>query len=132
MIAQTLRNEILPQVQKPGQYLGNEWGAAHKDWDSAKSRMVLIYPDLYELGMSNFGIKILYNIVNNHPDYLCDRAYAVMPDMEELMRKHDLPLWSWEANQPLNEFDFMGFSLAYELCYTNVLNVLDLALVPLK
>ncbi|MDD9899171.1 MAG: TIGR03960 family B12-binding radical SAM protein [Candidatus Melainabacteria bacterium] len=132
MIAQTLRNEILPQVQKPGQYLGNEWGAAHKDWDSAKSRMVLIYPDLYELGMSNFGIKILYNIVNNHPDYLCDRAYAVMPDMEELMRKHDLPLWSWEANQPLNEFDFMGFSLAYELCYTNVLNVLDLARVPLK
>ena len=126
-----LKNIILPQVQKPGQYIGNEWGARHKDWDSAKSRMAIIYPDLYELGMSNFGIKILYNIVNNHPDYLCDRAFAVMPDMEALMKEYKLPLWSWEANKPLKDFDFIGFSLAYELCYTNVLSVLDLAGIPL-
>ncbi|MBT6842927.1 MAG: TIGR03960 family B12-binding radical SAM protein [Candidatus Melainabacteria bacterium] len=132
MISTKLRNQILPQVQKPGQYLGNEWGAAHKDWDSAKSRMVLVYPDLYELGMSNFGLKLLYQIVNNHPDYLCDRAFAVMPDMEEMMRANEMPLWSWEANKPLAEFDFIGISLAYELCYTNVLNVLDLAGLPLK
>ncbi|MDA0773134.1 MAG: TIGR03960 family B12-binding radical SAM protein [Cyanobacteria bacterium] len=132
MIIDKLRNKILPQVQKPGQYLGNEWGAAHKDWDSAKSRMVLVYPDLYELGMSNFGLKLLYQIVNNHPDYLCDRAFAVMPDMEEMMRANEMPLWSWEANKPLAEFDFIGISLAYELCYTNVLNVLDLAGLPLK
>ncbi len=127
----TLINHILPRVQKPGQYIGNEWGARHKDWDSAKSRMAIVYPDLYELGMSNFGIKILYNIVNNHPDYLCDRAFAVMPDMEALMKEQQLSLWGWESARPLKEFDFIGFSLAYELCYTNVLSVMDLAGIPL-
>lgn len=126
MILETLKKEILPKVEKPGQYLGLEWGVHNKDWDSVKSRMSIIYPDLYELGMSNFGIKILYNIVNNHPDYMCDRAYGVMPDMEEQMRKHNLGLWGWESYRELNEFDFMGFSLAYELCYTNVFTILDL------
>ena len=130
-ISNTLQNIILPQVQKPGQYIGNEWGARHKDWDSAKSRMAIVYPDLYELGMSNFGIKILYNIVNDHPDYLCDRAYAVMPDMEAQMKEHKLPLWGWESGKALKDFDFIGFSLAYELCYTNVLSVMDLAGIPL-
>ncbi len=128
---ETLTNHILPRVQKPGQYIGNEWGARHKDWDSAKSRMAIVYPDLYELGMSNFGIKILYNIVNNHPDYLCDRAFAVMPDMEAVMKEYQVPLWAWESTRPLKEFDFIGFSLAYELCYTNVLSVMDLAGIPL-
>ncbi len=131
VLLDTLRNTILPQVQKPGQYIGNEWGARYKDWDSAKSHMAIIYPDLYEIGMSNFGIKILYNIVNDHDDYLCDRAYAVMPDMEALMKQHELPLWGWETGKPLKEFDFIGFSLAYELCYTNVLSVMDLAGIPL-
>lgn len=129
-LLETLRNELLPQVQKPGQYLGLEWGAHHKDWDSSKSRMAIIYPDLYELGMSNFGIKILYNIVNKHPDYLCDRAYAVMPDMEELLEERNLPLWGWESYKPLNEFDFLGFSLGYELCYPNIFTILKLPKIP--
>ncbi len=100
--------------------------------DSVKSRMSIIYPDLYELGMSNFGIKILYNIINNHPDFMCDRAYGVMPDMEEQMRKHNIKLWGWESYRELSEFDFLGFSLAYELCYTNVLTILDLCKIPFQ
>lgn len=130
VIKEILEKDILHQVQKPGQYLGLEWGAHRKDWDSAKSRMAIIYPDLYELGMSNFGIKILYNIVNQHPDFLCDRAYAPMPDMEDLMNQFKLPLWGWETYKPLGEFDFLGFSLAYELCYTNIFTILDLAKIP--
>lgn len=132
MLQEILRNELLPRVQKPGQYLGMEWGAWRKDWDSAKSRIAIIYPDLYELGMSNFGIKILYNIVNNHPDYLCDRAYAPMQDMEKLLRERDLPLWGWESYKPLTEFDMLGLSLAYELCYSSILTILDLSKIPFK
>ncbi len=131
MLINLLRNEILPLVQKPGQYLGIEQGAARKDWDSAKSRMAIIYPDLYELGMSNFGTKILYSIVNAHPDYLCDRAFAPMADMEAILRERNIPLWAWESYRPLKEFNFIGFSLGYELCYTNVLNILDLAQIPI-
>lgn len=131
-LQEILRNELLPQVQKPGQYLGTEWGAFNKDWDSAKSRMALIYPDLYELGMSNFGLKILYNIVNNHPDYLCDRAYAPMRDMEDLLKERDLPLWGWESFKPLGDFDMIGFSFGYELCYTNVLTMFDLCQIPFE
>ncbi len=125
-----LRNDLLLRVQKPGQYLGNEFGAANKDWNSAKSRIALIYPDLYELGMSNFGIKILYNIVNQHPAYLCDRAFAPMQDMEELLTQRDLPLWGWESLKPLNDFDMLGFSLGYELVYTNILTMLKLVKIP--
>jgi len=131
-LATLLRQEILPLVQKPAQYLGIEQGAAHKDWNSAKSRMAIIYPDLYELGMSNFGTKILYSIVNAHPDYLCDRAYAPMADMEAILRERNIPLWAWESTRALKDFDFIGFSLGYELCYTNVLNILDLAQIPLR
>lgn len=126
----TLREELLPRVHKPGQYLGSEFGSYQKDWDKAKSRIAIIYPDLYELGMSNFGIKILYNIANKHPDYMCDRAYAPMPDMEALLKERDLPLWGWESYKPLNKFDMLGFSLGYELVYTNILTILDLTKIP--
>lgn len=129
-IEKILKEELLPKVNKPGQYLGNEFGSIHKDWNSAKSRMALIYPDLYELGMSNFGLKILYNIVNSHPDYMCDRAYAPMPDMEALLEEKDMPLWGWESFKALNEFDLLGFSLGYELCYTNILTMMNLCKIP--
>ena len=145
-----LVNNLLLKVQKPGQYLGIEWGhlvsgpsqkkenqnnntKQLQEWDSVKARVSLVYPDLYELGMSNFGTKILYQIINNHNDFLCDRTYAPMSDMEELLRKSNLPLWGWESFQPLNEFDLLGFSLSYELSYTNVLNILELSnLSPLS
>lgn len=127
-----IQEELLPQVNKPGQYIGSEWGAYNKAWDSAKSRITIIYPDLYELGMSNYGIKILYKIVNEHPDYLCDRAYAPMLDMDRLLRDKNIPLWAWESHKPLKDFDMLGFSLGYELCYTNVLNILELSHIPIR
>lgn len=121
---------MLDRVTKPGQYLGNEWGARLKSFDAAKVRLAIAFPDLYELGMSNFGLKILYQIVNDREDFMCDRSYAPMEDMEQLMRSESLPLWGWESRRPLSLFDLVGFSLQYELTYTNVLNMLNLAGVP--
>ena len=104
-----LVNDLLLKVQKPGQYLGIELGhlvsnpselkskTKLKNWEDAKATLALIYPDLYELGMANFGTKILYQIINNHPDFICDRAYAPMKDMDELLRKEKTCLWGWKA-----------------------------------
>lgn len=131
-----LIDNLLLKVQKPGQYLGIEWGHLVngpiaenklKSWDKTKVHTALIYPDIYELGMANFGTKILYQIMNNHPDFLCDRSYAPMNDMETLLRKENVSLWGWESCKPLKEFDLLGFSLSYELSYTNVLNILELS-----
>lgn len=139
-----LVNDLLLKVQKPGQYLGIEYGhlienelenqktkkpekKKLKSFNDAKATLALIYPDLYELGMSNFGTKILYQIINSHPDFICDRAYAPMKDMDDLLRKERTYLWGWESFEPLNKFDFLGFSLSYELSYTNVLNMLELS-----
>jgi radical SAM family uncharacterized protein/radical SAM-linked protein len=122
----------LENVVRPGQYLGNEWGALRKPFEEAQVRLTLAFPDMYELGMSNFGLKILYQIVNKHDRFLCDRAYAPGSDMEELMRAKSVPLWAWESRRPLAHFDLVGFSLQYELTYTNVLNMLELAGIPIK
>lgn len=131
-ISKTLLRELLPQVNKPGQYLGNEWGARRKDFQQCRVRMALAFPDLYELGMSNFGLKILYQIINDLDGYMVDRTYAPAQDMEALLRKLDLPLFAFESRQPLRNFDLIGFSLQYELTYTNVLNMLDLAKLPVR
>jgi len=128
----TLENEILPHVFKPGRYLGLEQGAYRKPFDQAKANMVFVFPDLYEIGISNYGIKLLYSIVNQHPDYLCDRAYAFAPDMREKMATHHLPLYGLEAKMPLAAFDLAAFSLQYELNYTTILGVLESAQMPLK
>jgi len=125
-----LTEDLLEQVVRPGQYLGNEWGTYRKPWDSAAVHLALAFPDLYELGMSNFGQRILYQIVNSHRQFLADRTYAPDSDMEALIRKRGLPLWGWESRQPLNRFELIGFSLQYELTYTNLLNMLELAQVP--
>ncbi len=115
---------------RPGQYLGNEWGAAAKPWEQADVHLALTFPDLYELGMSNFGLRILYQIVNDRPGLLADRSYAPDSDLEQLLREMSLPLWAWESRKPLSAFELIGFSLQYELTYSNVLNMLDLAGVP--
>lgn len=126
-----LDEELLFQVARPGQYLGNEWGAARKPFDSCDVRLCLAFPDLYELGMSNFGQRILYQLVNDRAGFMCDRTYAPDSDMETLLRDRELSLWGWESRALLNEFELVGFSLQYELTYTNVLNMLDLSNIPI-
>ncbi|MBZ0187187.1 MAG: TIGR03960 family B12-binding radical SAM protein, partial [Candidatus Obscuribacterales bacterium] len=127
VFSQELFEELLEQVVRPGQYLGNEWSARRKDFDSARVRLLLSFPDVYELGMSNFGLKILYQIVNEIDGYMVDRTYAPASDMEALMRERSIALWSWESRVRADAFELVGFSLQYELTYTNVLNMLDLA-----
>jgi len=124
-------DNILPRVSKPARYTGGEWNAVVKDWDGAPLRVVLAFPDIYEIGMSNLGLAILYDILNRQPDVLCERVFAPWTDMEEAMRQEGIPLFSLETRHPLSDFDIIGFSLSYELSYTNVLNMLDLAGLPL-
>ncbi len=123
-------DRILYQVAKPARYTGGEWNAVIKDWDVTPIRIALSYPDTYEIGMSNIAIPILYDILNRQPDVLAERVYAPWVDMAEKMREHGIPLFSLESKRPLKDFDLIGFSLGYELTYTNVLNMLDLAGIP--
>lgn len=118
-------------VHKPGQYLGGEQGEVRKVWDDVSCRICLAFPDLYEIGMSHLGYKILYDIVNRCPEFLAERAYAAWPDMEAELRAQEQPLCSLESARGLHEFDIVGFSLQYELTYTNVLQMLDLGGIPL-
>jgi radical SAM family uncharacterized protein len=122
---------ILSKVTRPARYAGGEWNAIVKDWDSTPLRLALAYPDVYDIGMSNMGLAILYDILNAQPDVLAERVFAPWPDMEKELRAQSLPLFSLENRRSLAEFDAIGFSLGYELTYTNVLNMLDLAGLPL-
>ena len=120
-------DHLLARVTKPGRYTGGEWNSVTKDWESTTVRVALAYPDAYDIGMSNMGLGILYDLLNAKPDVLCERAFAPWPDMEAEMRREALPLWSLETRHPLGAFDLLGFTLQYELTYTNILNMLDLA-----
>lgn len=121
---------ILKKVEKPGRYVGGEWGQIIKDKKDVDVRFAFCFPDTYEIGMSNLGIRILYDIMNKMDGVWCERAYAPWVDMEAEMREHHIPLWAVESGDPLSEFDIVGFTLQYEMCYTNVLNMLDLANIP--
>jgi radical SAM family uncharacterized protein len=121
---------LLPRVSKPGRYIGGELNSVRKAWDSAAARVALIYPDVYEVGMSNLGLQILYDLVNREPELLAERAYSPWVDMEALMRERSVPLFSLESRRALAEFDLLGFSLSMELIHTNALNLLDLAGLP--
>ena len=127
-----LDKHILPLVQKPGQYLGNEWNAVKKDLAKVRIKTALCFPDLYEIGMSYLGMKILYHILNNQPDIACERVFAPGLDMEKLLGEHNLPLFSLESASALSEFEIVGFSLTYELGYVNVLNMLALGNIPVR
>ncbi len=122
---------ILPTVQKPARYVGGELNQVVKDWDSVETRLALVFPDIYDLGMSNLGLAVLYELINARPDALAERAYNPWLDMELAMRKAGIPLYSLETHHPLAAFDILGFSLPYETLYTNCLNALDLAGLPL-
>ncbi len=124
--------KILQYVQKPARYVGGELNSVVKDPRNVDIRYAFCFPDLYEIGMSHLGMKILYSLVNSREEYWCERVFAPDSDMEEQMRKNGVPLFALESGDFIKDFDIIGFSLMYELCYTNVLNMLDLAGIPLK
>ena len=124
-------SEVLPQVQKPARYTDNEWNAQIKDLSRVNIKVALAFPEVYELGMSHLGSRILYGLLNGYNDIAAERVFAPWPDMEERMRDKGIPLFSLESCLPIRNFDFVGFSLQYELTYTNILNMLDLAGIPL-
>jgi radical SAM family uncharacterized protein len=121
---------ILHKVAKPARYTGGEWNSLPKDWDAVSVRVALAFPDIYEVGMSNMAIPILYELLNTMPGVLAERVYAPWPDMEDQLRQNNLPLYSLETRHPLHSFDIIGFSLGYELGCTTVLNMLDLSGIP--
>lgn len=123
-------DSMLSRVTKPGRYTGGEWNSLAKDWSTVEVKVALAYPDLYEIGMSNLALPILYEILNSRPGVMADRVFAPWVDMEAAMRQAGVPLLSLESQRPLSDFDIIGFSLGYELTYTNVLNMLDLAGIP--
>ena len=123
---------ILRSVSKPGRYTGGEYGQIVKDREKVKARFAFCFPDSYEIGMSNLGVRILYGVLNSDEDIWCERVYAPWIDMEDKMREHHIPLWAHESGDPIADFDFIGFTLQYEMSYTNVLNMLDLAGLPLR
>src|SRR5512147_1280471 len=125
-------DRILLKVEKPGRYVGGELNSVVKDWDKVFTRVAFVFPDIYDIGVSNVGLKILYDQVNQRDDALAERAYAPWLDMEALMREHEIPLYTLESKRPLACFDLIGFSLPYETLYTNALNVLDLAGIPVR
>jgi len=126
----TYPDNILYQVTKPARYTGGEWNSIVKDWEKTDIKIVLSYPDLYELGMSNMALPILYELFNSQPDVLAERVFTPWVDMEAVLRARGIPLVSLESNHSLKDFDIIGFSLGYELTYTNVLNMLHLAQIP--
>ena len=121
---------LLPRVEKPGRYVGIERNVVRKDLASARATLALAFPDTYEIGMSHTGLKILYEIVNRRPEFACERAYAPWVDLEARMRECDIPLFTVESFAPAADFDVLGFSLQAEVNYSNILNMLDLAGIP--
>ncbi len=123
-------DRVLPLVGKPARYTNNEHNAVHKNWDSVDVTMVLAFPDIYEVGMGHLGFKILYHLINQRSDALAERVYAPWVDMEERMRNADIPLFALESKRSIADFDIIRFTLQYEMSYTNILNMLDLAGIP--
>ena len=124
--------DIMDRVQKPSRYMGTEINTVDKDFDAAELNLALAFPDLYEIGTSHFGVQILYHLLNRHPKIFAERVFAPAEDMEALLRQEKIELFSLESQRSLRQFHIIGFSLLYELNYTNVLNMLDLARIPLR
>ena len=126
-----LLKRILPTVQKPARYTGGEFNEVKKDPDSVRVNVAFCFPDTYEIGMSNVGMRILYGVMNEMDGVWCQRVFAPWGDMEQAMRKHNLPLWALESQSPVKEFDMIAFTIGYEMSYSNILNMLRLAQIPL-
>ena len=123
---------LLTQVERPGRYTGNEINTIIKSWDDAECRVCLVYPDAYEVGMPFLGYQILYHILNEKDGILAERAFSPWVDMEKLLRERNVPLFSLESKRGLADFDLVGFTLQYEMTYSNILNVLDLSNIPVR
>ena len=127
-----LSDDILMQVDKPARYIGNEVNAVIKDKTKVDVRFAMCFPDVYEIGMSHLGIQILYGMFNSYEDTWCERVYSPWVDLDKIMREQNIPLFALESQEPIKDFDFLGITIQYEMCYTNILQVLDLAQIPLK
>jgi len=136
MLNQALKDrlvgQVLPSVQMPAQYLGGELNIVRKDHRTVKGRLCLAFPDTYTIGMSHHGLQVLYTLMNNRDDWVCERAFTPWDDMEQKLRDHKLPLYSLETFTPLADFDVLGFTLQYEICSSNLLTMLDLGGIPLR
>ena len=125
-----LSDEILLTIEKPARYIGNEMNSVIKDKDAVDIRFAFCFPDVYEIGMSHLGIQILYHDFNRYDDVWCERVFSPWMDLDKVMREQNIPLFALESQDPIKDFDFVGFTLQYEMCYTNILQVLDLAGIP--
>lgn len=126
-----LSDEILMQIDKPARYIGNELNAVKKDKADVDIRFAMCFPDVYEIGMSHLGIQILYDMFNKRSDTWCERVYSPWPDLHAILKEQNIPLFGLESQEPLKDFDFIGITLQYEMCYTNILQILDLSQIPL-
>ena len=126
-----LNDEILLKIEKPARYIGGEYNSVMKDPENVDIRFAMCFPDVYEIGMSHLGIQILYDMFNRREDTWCERVYSPWPDLHKVMKEQHIPLFALESQDPLKEFDFLGITLQYEMCYTNILQVLDLAEIPI-
>ena len=127
-----LSDEILMKVDKAARYIGGEVNSVMKDKDQVDIRFAMCFPDVYEIGMSNLGMMILYNMFNQREDVWCERLFSPWPDLDKVMREEKIPLFALESQEPIRDFDFLGITIGYEMCYTNILQVLDLSGIPLK
>ena len=121
-----LSDEILLSIEKPARYIGNEVNSVMKDKEQVDIRVAFCFPDVYEIGMSHLGIQILYDMFNQRDDIWCERVYSPWTDLDKVMREKHIPLFALESQDPVKEFDFLCFTIQYEMCYTNILQVLDL------
>ena len=127
-----LSDEILLSISSPARYIGNEINAVMKDKSEVAVRFAMCFPDVYEIGMSHLGIQILYDMFNQRDDIWCERVYSPWPDMDKVMRDKKIPLFALESQDPVKDFDFLGITIQYEMCYTNILQILDLSGIPLE
>ncbi len=126
-----LDDEILLNIEKPARYIGGEVNSVMKDKDQVDIRFAMCFPDVYEIGMSHLGIQILYDMFNRRDDVWCERVYSPWLDLDKVMREKDIPLFALESQDPVREFDFLGITIQFEMCYTNILQVLDLSHIPM-
>ena len=124
-----LSDEVLLSVEKPARYIGGEINMVKKDPSKVDIRFCMCFPDVYEIGMSHLGIQILYDMFNRMDDVWCERVYSPWPDLHEIMKQENIPLFGLESQESIKDFDFVAMTLQYEMCYTNILQILDLSLI---